>query len=216
LIVEDHPLMQTWLSNTLDRVFPESVVVVAESVSGAIDILESTNIHVAVIDLHLPDGSGVDVVREVMHRNLSTKCVVVAVHDHEDYLVEAIKVGSLGYLMRDQPVDVLTGQLRDIVEGVQPMLAPIGQELLHRPARTNGHGSAALAPAQEGHGGESLSAREQEVLTLIAKGLPVPHVAQVLGITVNTASSHIKNIYRKCHISSRAEAALEAKRLGLV
>jgi DNA-binding NarL/FixJ family response regulator len=148
-----------------------------------------------------------------MHRNLATKCVIIAIHDHEDYLIEAMKIGVLGYLFKDQPAHVLTDQLRQIIEDIQPPLSPVGQELLQRPARSRAEDGAGVNGAGAT---EALSAREQEVLTLIAKGLQVPHVAKVLGITVNTASSHIKNIYRKCHISSRAEAALEAKRLGLV
>jgi DNA-binding NarL/FixJ family response regulator len=212
LVVEDQPLVQAWLRKLLDRAFPGSLVVTTDSVAAAVDLLENTIVNVAVIDLYLPDGSGVDVVREVMHRNLATKCVIIAIHDHEDYLIEAMKIGALGYLFKDQPTNVLNDQLRKIVEDVQPPLPPVGQELLQRPGKPKS-GEPANIDASDT---EALSAREQEVLTLIAKGLQVPQVARVLGITVNTASSHIKNIYRKCHISSRAEAALEAKRLGLV
>lgn len=218
LMVEDEAVAQAWLEGLVGMVFPGAAVITADSVHQAVEALSRHPIDVALVDLGLPDGSGVQVIRSVSRSNPFALSIVVTGYDDDEHVLEAIQAGAQGYLLKTQPVDLVVEQLRLLAEGVPQLSPSVARRLLkHFAGDPVGRGSSL-------QGGDAalddrllpLSAREQEVLMLIAKGLQIAQVAQALGITANTVCSHIKNIYRKRSVSSRAEAALEARRLGLV
>jgi DNA-binding NarL/FixJ family response regulator len=217
-MVEDEAVSQVWLDSLIGDVFPGAALITTGSVQEAIGVLSERLIDVALVDLGLPDGSGVEVIRQVAHNNPLALSIVVTGFDDDEHVLEAIQAGAQGYLLKTEPADVVIDQLRLLAEGVPQLSPSVARRLLQ-------HFSGAppsRVPSREkrGAGFEDqllpLSAREQEVLMLIAKGLQIARVAQALGITGNTVCSHIKNIYRKRSVSSRAEAALEARRLGLI
>lgn len=121
-------------------------------------------------------------------------------------VVGALAAGAAGYLLKTDPPALWTLHLRQIVEGV-PVLSPsIARRIMEHFRRT--------APAFETD--ERLTARETEVLSLIARGMRIPEVARQIGVADSTVATHIRNIYRKLGISNRAEAAIQAARLGLL
>lgn len=218
LAVEDQPITQKWLTRLLEHAFPDAGVVIASSLSDASEVLASLVVDIALIDLYLPDGSGIEIIRQVLQRNPSALCVVTTSYDDDEHILTALKAGALGYLLKDQRPTVLTEQLRLLAEGVPPLSPRIARRLLLQ--FSDGQGVDAPVPADGPDFIDDqltpLSTREEEVLTLIAKGLHVSQVANMLNITTNTVCSHIKSIYRKRQLASRAEAALEARRLGLI
>jgi DNA-binding NarL/FixJ family response regulator len=218
MMVEDEAVSRVWLDSLIGEVFPDASLITVTTVQEAVDTLSSRPIDVALVDLGLPDGSGVQVIRRLARLNPLALSIVVTGFDDDEHVLEAIQAGAQGYLLKTQPADVVIGQLRLLAEGIPQLSPSVARRLLQyfsgaqrdpapRPVERNAALDDQLLP---------LSAREQEVLMLIAKGLQIAQVAQALGITANTVCSHIKNIYRKRSVSSRAEAALEARRLGLI
>lgn len=218
MMVEDEAVSRVWLDGLIGEVFPQASLIAVDTVHDALATLSSRPIDVALVDLGLPDGSGVQVIRRLAQTNPLTLSIVITGFDDDEHVLEAIQAGAQGYLLKTQPADVVVEQLRLLAEGVPQLSPSVARRLLQY--FSGAQREPAPEPPRPTAGAEDdllpLSAREEEVLMLIAKGLQIAQVAQALGITANTVCSHIKNIYRKRSVSSRAEAALEAKRLGLI
>ena len=122
----------------------------------------------------------------------------------DDKLFAALRAGAAGYLLKDEAIERLAELLVQTVQGKPPLSAPIATRLL-------GYFHEPDAPPTA-----TLTQREQEVLTLLAKGLTISDVARALEITTNTAASYTKSLYRKLDVTNRAEATLEATRRGLI
>ena len=204
LIVEDLPEARAWLTTALGEAFPGIQITTAATLADARQALRTQMPEIALIDIGLPDGSGIDLIDElnVKHRNVMS--IVTSVFDDDTHLFSALGAGASGYLLKDQSRDELTGILKRIVDGQPPLSPAIARRLL------------GFFNPREDINPVHLTTREKEVLGLIAKGYSTPKVADLLGITNNTAAGYVKSIYAKLNISSRAEAAMEASRRGLV
>jgi len=162
----------------------------------------------ALVDLGLPDGSGLDLIGKIRQRCPATPVVVVTVHDDDEHLFAALAAGAEGYLLKEQSDDMLVMQLRLWAEGQPPLSPRMATRILSHfrevPTRNSTKEFVTLTP------------RETDVLACIGRGLRVHEAAQHLGIAESTVTSYVKSIYEKLNINSRAEAALEATRRGLV
>lgn len=208
MVVEDQPALAQWLVQTLEEAFPGVHVVYAGTLQAARLVLkELATPEIALIDLGLPDGSGVDLIREIATAHPNCQCIVSTIYADDQHLFPALRAGAGGYLLKDQPRERIVQSLRGIAAGEPPLSASIARRLLRV------FGDAAPTVAE---GGETLTPRERETLALIAKGFKIAEVATSLGVTRNTAHGFIKNVYRKLKIGSRAEAATEAARMGLI
>ncbi len=204
LVVEDHPETAGWLLSLLHEAFPGIDAQGAASLSEARALLARQPPDLALVDLDLPDGSGVDLIRELQRGHPACRCIVTTIYADDHHLFPALHAGASGYLLKDQAKARVLQALQGILSGEPPLSPAIAQRLLR---------VFAAPPAGPE---DALSPRERETLTLIAKGYKLPEVASHLGVTRNTAAGYIKTVYRKLEISSRAEATLEAARLGLV
>ena len=194
LIVEDLPDARDWLIAAMGEAFPGIVIDTAASLADARSCLSS----------RLPDGSGIDLIDELNRQHPDVMSVVTSVFDDDTHLFAALGAGASGYLLKDQSREDLTGMLQRIAEGQPPLSPAIARRLL------------GFFGPREDRDATRLTARERDVLGLIAKGYTTAKVAEFLNITRNTASGYVKQIYSKLNISSRAEAALEASRRGIV
>lgn len=207
LIVEDMPESQEMLMEVARSAFPGITCHCAADVAEAQALLATgPAFDLGLIDLALPDGNGVDVVQALAQRQPDCTIVVASLFDDDGHLFPALRAGAHGYLLKDQPPELLARQLKGIQEGQPPLSPAVARRLLahFRPEL------AAANPAVQ------LTPREQEVLTLLARGTSIATIGLELGISRHTAGDHVKNIYRKLNISSRAEAALAAKSRGLL
>ncbi len=204
LIVEDLGATATWLENLLQEAFPQARTTIVGTLAAARQSLATALPDLALVDLGLPDGSGVDLIREMTRSAPQCRTIVTTIYADDHHLFPALHAGAQGYLLKDQTKQRVLRSLQGILSGEPPLSPAIAQRLLRV--------FAAPPTATE----DSLSPRERETLTLIAKGYKLPEVAQSLGVTRNTASGYIKLVYRKLKVSSRAEATLEAARMGLV
>ena len=203
LVVDDLASSRDWLARAAALAFPGIAVTPAASLAEALAACEPPP-PLALVDLGLPDGSGVALI-ERLHP-LGTLCVVATVFDDDAHLFPALHAGAQGYVLKDQTPESLAAMLAGIAAGQPPLSPSIARRLLRhfQPA----------APAQAAE--PALTARESDVLRLIAKGLSVAEVACMLELSRHTVAGYLKDIYRKLSVGSRAEAALEAMRRGLV
>ena len=211
LLLEDLPEIRQWLKTLVMQVFPAARVSESARVHDALEQITALRFDLALIDLGLPDGSGVEVVAALRESQPDAQSVVVTIHD-DDHLFPALQAGAFGYLLKEQAKDQLAEQLQRITQGEPPLSPSIARRVIAyfaSQARTQPAETQPLLPTV------SLTERENEVLLRVAKGFTLPEIGVQLGLSRHTIADYVKQIYRKLNVSSRAEAALEAQRLGL-
>lgn len=213
LIVEDLAEVRDWLAAVTRAAFADIAVVFAARRDQALEEIKRNPFDLALIDLGLPDGSGIDVIAALRQAQPDALSVVVTIYDDDEHLFPALQAGAFGYLLKDQPQAILTRQLIRITQGEPPLSPPIARRML-----TYFGGALQQAQAQPQHAEDEvrLTPRETVVLQRVAKGYTLPEIALQLELSKHTIADYIKQVYRKLNVTSRAEAALEAARRGLV
>lgn len=209
LIVEDMPESQALLAEVAAQAFPGIVCDCVADVASAL-ALAGNDYRLALIDLSLPDGSGIEVIERFSRAQPECTLVVATIFGDDEHLFSALPAGAQGYLLKDEPPELLVRALEGIRDGRLPLSPAVARRILAYFRQPSG------APAAEAAERVTLTPRECEVLGLLARGLRIAEISRELGISHHTAGDHVKNIYRKLNISSRAEAALQAKQLGLL
>jgi DNA-binding NarL/FixJ family response regulator len=204
LIVDDDERARRWLRGALSLAFPAAAVAEAGSVQAGRRAISAQRPDLALIDLDLPDGSGVSLIELLAQPPQRTLSIVSTVFADDQHLFPALRAGAASYLLKDETVERLAELLRQIAQGRPALSAPITQRLIGFFQQPD------AAPA------EALSPREREVLTLLAKGLTIGEVAAALALTAHTVASYTKALYRKLDVTNRAEATVEAARRGLI
>lgn len=208
LVVEDEP----WLCHEVIAALhgsepPLCVVATAETARDAVaQIKGGLAFDVALVDLGLPDAPGSQVIRAIRAAHPAAVVVAFTVFDEPGTVLGAIQAGAHGYLLKTTPLKELGAALTQAVAGGAPMSPCVARLVVDRLSKH------LVAPPDLGH---PLTARETETLTLLAQGHTYQDIATVLGIRLGTVQSHVKSIYGKLEIASKAEAALVATRLGL-
>lgn len=205
LILDDVIEAQVWLGAALTQAFPNIQMRFVNSLAEADAwLLRHPAPNIALIDLGLPDGSGVELIAKLNVSSPNTMCVVATIFDDDQHLFPALRAGAKGYLLKDQPQADIVELLRGIEANRPPLSPAIARNMLRyfqpsEPSRVS-----------------LLTDRQAEVLRCIAKGMTLNKVALHLSISPHTVSDHVKEIYRKLNVSSRAEAALSARQLGII
>jgi len=240
LIVEDNPVARSFLCRVVRESFSDLIAITEAgdleaarhqvSLSGGAQGLHGTDpFKLLLVDLELPDGNGMELLRELAQYP-ATK-IVTTLYSDDDHLFPALQCGADGYLLKEDRFEVLVEELQKIVRGQPPLSPAIARRLLTHfrfggPANT-GASDAAFSSAsafqtsrptqlEKPLDHERLTPRESEVLTYLSKGFTIKEIASLMGIKWFTVNDHIKSIYKKLNVSSRAEAAVLATKQGLV
>jgi len=211
LIVDDHPLFREGLKAILRRDPSFAVAGEAGSYAEALRTAKACRPDLAVLDISLPDRSGIQLARELLQMLPDLGILMVSMHAKVDYVAEAMKVGALGYLTKDAATDNLLSGLRAVAAG-QPWLDPtlsveISRSLLARTPRGEEESLSAY---------DSLTPREREVMRLVVEGLSNKEVAVALEISVKTAEHHRGSLMRKLGMQNSVELVRYAAKLGLI
>lgn len=166
-----------------------------------------------LVDLGLPDGPGAALIRELSAQDPAVLFMVITVFGDEAHVIEAIAAGASSYLLKDASAPQVARSIREMLAGGSPISPGVARYLLQRlqaPATPKAPEEPVADPATR------LSARESDVLHLVAKGYAYAEIGAALDISVNTVGSHVKQIYRKLAVRSRGEAVFEAIQRGLI
>jgi len=219
LVVDDDDAFRESVCAAIAR--DDALVLAAQvgNAEGARAAIAGGAFDVALVDLGLPDGNGIDLIREIARTRPDVDVMVVTVFGDEAHVLASIEAGATGYLLKRSLNDTLGATVRELRAGGSPISPVIARQLLQRFKRGGAAGGAATAPAPPGappadDGG--LSEREREVLLYIAKGFTVGEIADMLHLSAHTVATHVKHIYRKLAVHSRTEAVFEAGRMGLL
>jgi DNA-binding NarL/FixJ family response regulator len=162
---------------------------------------------VIVVDIGLPDGSGIDIIRTARSYCSKVKCLVVTVYGDEQHVFDALAAGATGYLQKDAPLSEVGEAVVSATEGGVPVSPSIAKALLKY--------LSAPSPS-ESNTEYYLTDRETDVLRLIARGYSREEISNKLNISLNTVSAHTKNIYRKLEVHSGTGAIDKARKAGLI
>ena len=205
LILEDMPDTQAWLKQACLLAFPDASIAIAGSIAEAKLYIEDNQPSLALLDLKLPDGSGNEFIPPLLAEHPACICIVVTIYADEDHLMPSLSQGAKGYILKDQSRQRIAEMLCQAMAGELPLSPSIASLVLNHFSNT-----------QEIIQDSPLTKRESDVLALIGAGSSAPEVASTLKISKYTVEDHLKHVYRKLGISSRAEAALAARKLKLV
>lgn len=164
---------------------------------------------VLLVDLGLPDGHGTELIRLTQTNLPETEIMVITVFGDEQNVLSAIQAGATSYLLKDGDADYIGQSIKQMINGGSPISPTIARYLLNQ-CKTQ------VTTDQVRSEAPCLTRREKEVLNLVVKGFSYAEIATTLDFSVNTANSHIKNIYKKLSVNSRGEAVFEAAQLGLI
>jgi DNA-binding NarL/FixJ family response regulator len=168
-------------------------------------------VDVLLVDLGLPDGRGEDVIRYATRLHPELNAMVISVFGDERHVFEAIQAGATGYLLKDDLPEDFAGAIELLNSGGAPINPMIARQIIKRMKHSTGQLPAPAATPESG-----LTAREAEILHLISRGFSTAEVAEMLHLSPHTVVSHVKKIYRKLQVNSRAEALFEAGQRGLL
>ncbi len=214
LVVDDDEAFRESVCAAIARDDAMVLAAQAGSVARAREAIVRGNFDVALVDLGLPDGNGIDLIREIAQTRPETDVMVITVFGDEAHVLASIEAGATGYLLKRSLADTLGATVRELRAGGSPISPVIARQLLQRFKRGADAAAVSTATAVVDDGG--LSEREREVLLFIAKGFTVGEIANMLHLSAHTVATHVKHIYRKLAVHSRTEAVYEAGRMGLL
>ncbi|MET3441823.1 DNA-binding NarL/FixJ family response regulator [Variovorax paradoxus] len=217
LVVEDDPAMRERLGRVLAMLgCDEPQIAWADSIAAAKELLGAQNFGVALVDIGLPDGSGVELIGWMQATHPKVPAVVISAWRTEETIFAALRAGAIGYLLKERDDLELSIALRSIEQGGSPIDPAIARHILgwlatQQPSLSPTPAADAPAPLPA-----ALTPRERMILELVAQGLSNRDMAESLSISKLTVECHTKNIYRKLAVTSRTEAVYQARRHGLL
>ncbi len=200
-LIDDHELIREGLRRAFEREPDVQVVAEAATVQSGLAIIESQSPDVAVIDLRLPDGDGITLVRESRKRHPQLGIVVLTMYAGDQHLFDALEAGASAFIPKSAPADEIVAAARHAAATPRTFSSPDLASAMQR--RMNDEGP-------------HLSPRERQVLDLLADGLGVSAISTMLYISESTTKTHISRLYDKLGAANRAQALMAALRAGLI
>jgi DNA-binding NarL/FixJ family response regulator len=208
LLLEDNQIVTQRVADILNTWSKGELIQKCANLNCALEAISEKRPDILIADLNLPDGSGTTAIREFRRQNPDGQAVVLSVLAEGPIVLDAIRAGAVGYILKDDDSLGILNALDMIAEGKSPMSAAIARlilETMHTPVSI---------PQSEAH--FSLTPREIDILNAVGRGFTFKEIAELYGIAVNTVTVHARNIYRKLEAKNRTEAVFEAQKIGLI
>jgi DNA-binding NarL/FixJ family response regulator len=217
LLADDHDLVREGIRAVLEG--EPDLLVVGEAANGreAVELCKELRPDLVLMDVRMPEMDGLAATRALKEDLPQTSVVMLTMHESPDYLLEAIKAGAAGYILKDAAGERLVEAVRRTLEGDAPLDEGLARQLLQR--LSNKDGQRSLPPTEalkrKAPVPEELTPREAEVLRLLAQGWTNPQIGRIVLSSVSTVKVHVHNIISKLGVSDRTQAAVRAIELGL-
>lgn len=211
VLADDHALLRQGTAELLRREPDLEVVGEADNGQQAIDLARRLQPDIVVMDVRMPVLSGVEATQRIREALPKVQVLVLTAHDDDQYVFSLLQAGASGYLLKTAPVGELIKAIRLVHAGESPLDPAIARKVV---VRISGEGRATRAADQGASAVEELTARELEVLQLLAQGLNNRAIAEALFLSDRTVQSHLTTIFAKMHVTSRLEAVLTGIRRG--
>lgn len=212
LLIEDDAPVRERLSKIISRWPRGRLIAACGTLADAAIAIKENPIDLLITDLKLPDGHGVQVIRMLRTTQPDAEAMVVSVLADDRNVLDAIKAGATGYLLKDgDPIDILDA-ISELLAGRSPISPTIARTIVRGLNARDAGSDSVPAPTDA----QPLTPREMDILWGIAKGFTYAELAERLGLSKQTVPVHIKSIYRKLQTSNRSEAVYEAARRGLI
>ena len=209
LVVEDEPLLQHRLHGVLSALgYPADALLFAATLAQARSCLAQQPMALVLVDLHLPDGDGRELIAQLRAEDPGVGILVVSAWSSEEAMLGALRAGATGYVLKERDDMEVMLSIRSVLRGGAPIDPFIARRILELLPASAAPGAASPPPEN------SLSERENEILQLVASGLSNREIAEQLFLSRYTVESHVKRVYRKLAVSSRTGAVHEARSRG--
>ncbi|PWB14791.1 DNA-binding response regulator [Acinetobacter sp. AM] len=217
VILEDEPIIQNRLRRILTELgYENETLHFVSNLKEAFEKIEEIPVSLALVDLGLPDGNGVEFIEKLRERDSSALILVISAWSTQSSLFSAIKAGATGYVLKERDDAEVLLAIRSILRGGAPIDPFIAREILNQIAvQENSHDKSQQQEALPVDM-EALTNREKEILDLVAQGLSNREISEQLFVSRYTVESHIKHIYRKLSVSKRTKAVSAARTLGII
>jgi len=203
-LVDDHPLVREWLTNLIDQQPDLSVCGEADTAESAIRGIEASRPDVAIVDLALNDGSGLDVVKHIRNSELQTAVIVLSMHEERLYAERALRAGARAYVMKRETTSNIIAAIHEVLAGKIHVSPQVAANLAEK--FVDGKMRAPRSPV------EQLSDRELEVFQMLGQGLETRRIAQILGVSIKTVQAYCARIKEKLDLANATELLREAVR----
>jgi len=203
MISDDHALMREGLKQLLELEKDIEVVCQAKDGHETIEKVLNYQPDVLLLDINMPNLNGIDALRRIRDLGVDTKVIIITIHDDKEYLLETMKMGADGYVLKDSDANSLIKAIKDVKQGktyIQPSIATMLKEEIS----SKDEADKSLRKIK------SLTNREYEVLSLIAEGLNNKDIAKKLYISEKTVKNHVSSIFKKLEVNDRIQAAIFA------
>ena len=196
LIADDHALLRQGIKRVLN--FEDDLEVIGEAEDGQETLARTLMLQpdILLLDLNMPGLSGLEVARQLKQADCPTRIIALTIHDSDNYVLELLKNGALGYLLKDVEPSVLIKAIHVVNEGNAFVYPKLAERLF---------GSLSLSDDVESRG-ERLTAREMDVLECIAKGFSNQDIGKALGLSEKTVKNHLTSIFHKLKVNDRTQA----------
>jgi DNA-binding NarL/FixJ family response regulator len=200
-IVEDNRTLREGFETHINRTPDMQCICACSTVSDAVNRIPESDPDVILMDVQLPDGTGIECTAKIKELLPDVQIVVVTVYADSDRIFQALQAGACGYLLKRATPKRIIEAIREAHEGGVPMTPEIARKLIGQ----------FRAPAQAAAEVETLTSREAEVLQLVTQGMANKEIADRMNVSVNTVKWHLRHIYDKLHVNSRVEAVIKFK-----
>ncbi|MBX2808626.1 MAG: response regulator transcription factor [Cellvibrionaceae bacterium] len=210
LIVEDSQVTRERLEQAIIEGGHFTLVGSASTYQTARKMLKTHSPDILLTDLDLPDGTGINLIKMLHDADIRTRlAIVITIFGDEDHVINALKAGASGYLLKDDDFIEINSAILQMLNGGSPISPSIARYLLSELSLSS---TAEPAAAHE----KVLSSREHEILMLVSKGYTAKEIGAMLNVSFHTVNAHVKNIYKKLSVSNKTEAIFEATKKGII
>ncbi|NME71006.1 response regulator [Flammeovirga aprica] len=212
LLVDDHEIFRNGVKQLVNK--EEDLEVVAEASNGeeAIPLVASHHIDVVIMDISMPKKSGLEAAELLLSESKDTRILFLSLYDREDYIIQAVKVGACGYILKDESNKTFLKAIRKVAAG-KFYFSGDTSDIIVKSIREDKFGSSSTAKTQNT---VSLSKRESQILNHLMEGLDNKEISEMHSVSIRTIETHRLNILRKLSVKTIEQAIEKAKKLGIV